>query len=55
MSDHEAFTALPSTHWIHKALAKTKKGGTGKQPAAGGKPVFATKTQMAQAPDDEQC
>ncbi len=49
MADHEALGALPAGHWIHKALAKTKKGGLHKNlgvPAGKGIPVKKVEAAM---------
>lgn len=49
MADHKTFSSLPSDHWIHKALAKTKKGGLHKSlhvPA--GKKIPVKKVEAAE-------
>lgn len=48
MADHAALDGLPKDHWIHGALAKTKKGGLHKNlHIPQGQPIPAKKMAMA--------
>lgn len=53
MVDHAALGALPAGHWIHKALAKTKKGGA-KKPAMAAMPAKKPAMPMQDDPGDHE-
>ncbi len=50
MADTKALSGLPADHWIHKALAKTKKGGKKTDAAPTKAPAVVSTPTFTQGP-----